>query len=91
VNYCEDMHQIIPYSKKHAIGKSGQQGTPNTRQNFGVQKRHLLQAFELQLKLRTQSFALRLVPRISLAHFPRGAARKSQAVRHEPFFNLALT
>jgi hypothetical protein len=44
VNHREYMYQIISCGKENAIRKSGQQGTPNTRQNLCVQKRHLLKA-----------------------------------------------
>lgn len=91
----KDVRQIAADNIKDAVWKAGQQGTLNTGQNFCVQQGGLFQPPKLKLKrsfkLSAKTLALGLVPLIGLADFPDGPARKLQAVRHEPFFNCALT
>ena len=95
VDNREDVDQIVSHHVEHTIGKSGKQGASDTGQKLCVQQWRLLQPSQLQLKRRfklcAQPLALCLVPLISLTDLPDSAARKLQAVRHDPFFNFALT
>ena len=95
VNNGEDVHQIISNDVENTVGKSRQQGSSNTGQDFRIQQRCLLQSFQLELKrrliLRAQPLTLSLIPLISLTDLPDGSARKLQAIRHDLFFNFSLT
>ena len=89
------MDQVIFDDIKNAIGKPGQQGSTNAWQNFGIEAGDLFEAFQLKLKsqfkLRTQPWALCLVPFVSCTQLPDGTAREFQAVRHDPLFSCNLT
>ncbi len=77
----EDVRKIAADNIEIAVRKAGQQGAPNTRQNFCVQQWRLLQTSKLKLKrrfkLRAKTFALGLVPLISFTDLPNGPARKT--------------
>ena len=95
VNDGQNVNQIIFDRVENAIRKPRQKCAAYARNNFSIQKRDLLKAFELefksQLELRAQSFALFLVPIERFANFANCPTGKLQAVRHEPFFKCAFT
>jgi hypothetical protein len=95
VNDGKYVNQINPHCIENTVGKPRQQGAPNSRQYFRIQKWHLLDALQLklkrQLKFRPKPWALVLIPLVSLTDLSNGPARKLQTVRHDPFFSFDLT
>ena len=95
VNDGQDVNQIVFDGVENAIRKPRQKCAAHSRNNFCIQERDLLQAFELEFKSQfefgAQAFALLLIPIERFANFANGSTGKLQAVRHEPFFKCAFT